>query len=209
MTLQVRLGAHAGFYPTYIADEEPNAIVIAVPIAKGRYVPLVPGSPVRLDYNEPSGGIYRLFTTVTGRKPGIVVLAAEGRCDYEQRRQDVRLSVSCPLRFGVVKPMNVYADTDLPIFNGRTRDISGGGLQLITTLRMAAGTLIDLEIDLPDGVCYIAGEVVRYVATIEHVEQPEHILGVRFTSQGRSRERIVAFIFEQQRLLLKNGLLGT
>jgi c-di-GMP-binding flagellar brake protein YcgR len=208
VSLSLRMGAHAGTYSTYVADTSDRALILAMPIVAGSFVPIVPGAPVKVEYSD-SGGTYRLSSHVTrvARVPSpIVAVDRRGRVEHEQRRQDVRMELSVPVRFGVTMPIGVYADTDLPIFSGRTRDMSGGGVQLVTRQAMQPGTMLEMEIQLPKDMVRLAGEVVRLVATIDHGTHKDYVLGVRFIGAQKDRDKVIAHIFEQQRLRLKRGV---
>lgn len=209
VNLSLRMGAHAGTYSTYIADESDHALVLAAPIIGGAYVPIVAGAPVRIEYSDASGA-YRLYSNVIRvmrEQSPLVVIDRRGRVEHEQRRRDVRLELSVPVRFGVTAPLGLFADTDLPIFNGRTRDVSGGGIQLVTRTALQPGVNLSLELQLPKGTVVIPGEVVRTVATIDQGTHKDHVFGVRFTGAHRNRDKLIRYIFEQQRLRLKKGLL--
>lgn len=208
VSLSLRMGAHAGTYSTYVADGGEDGLVLATPIVGGTYLPIVPGAPVRVEYSD-SGGTYRLYSHVLRVARGplpTTVIDRRGRVEHEQRRQYVRLELSLPVRFGVTWPIGVYADTDLPIFSGRTRDVSGGGIQLVTQEAIRPGTELALEIKLPEETVALGGEVVRVVTTIDQGTHKDYVLGVRFTGPQRARDKIVAYVFAQQRLYIKRGL---
>jgi len=125
-----------------------------------------------------------------------------------QRRDFVRLEISCPVEFEIagIKEQGGIAS---PVFRGHTANVSGGGLLLVTDLDLPPKTTLHLAIKLPRGLLVHAmGEVVRLINEIRTKDGVKYWLGIRFTGlEEKDREALVKFIFEEQRRLRREGKL--
>jgi len=117
-----------------------------------------------------------------------------------QLRSFVRLPAALPLKF------KILSDSGDPVSIGTTtRDISGGGLQLITKKDLPVGTILHLWLDLPE-----FGPVATK-ATIVRSDQPPdtniYWVATKFTEiVEKDREKIIKFIFKKQSELRQKGL---
>jgi len=113
-----------------------------------------------------------------------------------QLRSFVRASAMVPVQFKLL--VQDEAETDSPVFSVQTKDISGGGLQIVVRQTFDIGAKGQLIIDIPGGDSVVAiGEVVR-------VEQPQgdnpiFWIGIKFIEiQERDRSKLIKYIFKKQ-----------
>lgn len=126
-----------------------------------------------------------------------------------QRRRYYRWSVSLPVRFVARKGDRLYAwdwddAADEPWRAARTADISAGGARIYAPSPPQAGDLVWVEVQVDGAAARMQGRVVR----VEPAATGGAMVSVEFTRAVRgSEERIVRFIFSQERLARKRGLL--
>ena len=206
VSLRILQGSWEGLYSTYVEGIEGGGLTVAQPMYGGATVPLLVGEEVLLEFID--GGERLVFPTrVLGRATEVVPilslsLPAPGSIRRHQQRDFVRLDSNLPLRYAPVPEK----DADPPVFHkGRTMDISGSGAQIITHEVYPIGTKLQLVLELPGGAVPLEVEVVRMA---HHPAPREFWLGVRFTGvDERDRERIVRYIFSEQRFRRQKGLL--
>lgn len=203
--------AGGGEYPTRVEGYRGPDIVLALPIVQGMLLSLKPGTRVRAAYQDDTA-TYHFDSVVSSleEKP-LPLLIVSGPVEIKriQRRRYVRFEVALPVRFGIVGGPEESAAGTLPIHRGTTRDISGGGILLVTGIRLDPGTELYVELELPGQEKVGAyGQAMRIYRTVENGPRTEHWIGVAFRCIAeRERNRIVNFIFEQQRILRQRGLL--
>jgi len=118
-----------------------------------------------------------------------------------QLRSFVRTSAMIPVQFKLILPLannDPEISADKPTFNVQTKDISGGGLQLVTRQPFEIGAKGQLVIDIPEGGIIMAiGEVVRVEQPQQ--ENPVFWVGIKFLEvQERDRSKLIKYIFKKQ-----------
>jgi PilZ domain. len=90
------------------------------------------------------------------------------------------------------------------MYEGIIKDISGGGVKLATNKRLNINDEVLIEFTLPGSVNFsLNGVVTRNVKNGANFD-----VGISFKDiDTNSREKIVSFIFAEQRKLLKRGLM--
>ncbi len=209
--IRVVAGVFKGNYSSRIEDCGEDYLVLAMPIKKRQLVPLPPGTRVWVHYLD-EAGIYRFQTVVTDHRlsepPNLTILAPE-QVDRHQRRRYVRLDVRLPVEFGLLEGADAgdKAGDVLPLFRGWTADLSGGGMALVPEVELQPGSLMAFELKLPDGKPPLRGR-----GRVIRVKKGEGIpglclAGVEFCGiSEQERDRIVRFIFKEERLRRKMGL---
>lgn len=209
VSLRIPRGSWEGLYPTYVEGIGPQALTVAYPTYGGANVPLTIGEEVLLEFID--GGERLAFPThVTGRYTQVVpilslALPAPGTIRRHQQRDFVRLEATLPISFAVLPENPDEKGTEKLFLRGRTMDISGNGAQIASAVAYPAGTRLELILELPDGDVRIEALVVR----LAQQPTPKEVwLGVRFVRvDDRDRERIIRYIFTEQRSRRQKGLL--
>lgn len=188
-------------YSTRIEGLTDEAVHLAAPTERQVPVHLEPGTEVKISYlsQEPMRGCrwtakVRVRGTIQGHIPILVV----SRPDQWIRTQDRRfVRVPCTL--------DVHAVYDDSACSGLTQDISGGGMRILVPTKLKPGKKILLQFTLPpEDSMELAAQVVRrmpkqgdlFPTAVEFVDLEE-----------RERDKIIKFVFAEQRNLRRKGLL--
>lgn len=175
---------------------------LAMPMNKSTPVILMPGSTF---YGRilAHGAIWQFTSTFIDKTILPVPIWISGP-PYDlkkvQLRSFVRLPVTLPLTLSIPSD-----ETDEAPVGTTTRDLSGGGLQLILKKRLPVGTILRLTLQIP-GFSPVAA-----TATVVRVEQPPDTnifwIAVKFSQiTEKDREKIIKFIFKKQCELRQKGL---
>ncbi|MHB8064726.1 MAG: PilZ domain-containing protein [Ruminiclostridium sp.] len=91
--------------------------------------------------------------------------------------------------------------------HGRTIDLSGGGLSALTGSPLIKNNELHGKLELEDdSIIDFNGKVIRCIKNIVN-DELKYVSSISFTDiDYKNREKIVGFIFNQQRLLLKKEL---
>lgn len=123
-----------------------------------------------------------------------------------QRRQFFRFNCTVPVIL-YIKPEE-DAQKETAGIAGHTIDLSGGGLSVITDIALVKDGELQGDIDLAGNQISFIGKVLRCSRKIIN-EELKYISSISFTDIGfKDREKIVGYIFSQQRILLKKWLRG-
>lgn len=211
VSLRVLQGSWEGLYSTYVEGMDQGALTVAHPMYGGETVPLMVGEEVLIEFVD--GGERLLFPSrVLGHFTQVVAilslsLPVPGLIRRHQQRDFVRLDSNLSLRYALIpERAPEEGEVEPPVFHvGRTLDVSGSGAQIVTHEAYPNGARLQLVLEMPGGAVPLEAVVVR----IAHRPSPREVwLGVRFTRvEERDRERIVRYIFSEQRFRRQKGLL--
>ncbi len=113
-----------------------------------------------------------------------------------ERRKYFRLKINVNLKW---KKKDESKTESEEVNQGLTKDISGGGICLMTYKKLASGEKLDLEIALPTGRVIRSLGMVVWVSEIESPEasgQKRHDAGIEFLDiSATDREEIKNFVF--------------
>ncbi len=192
--------------------EEDNVAFMAAPIHEGVIFPVRIGAAMNV-YCLHNGDLYKFRAKVMNRgvKDNIALLKTEITGEFEkiQRRQFFRFECSTAIKY---RPETAEEEEKAkeppPFIKTYTRDLSGGGLCMVTENRLELGQAIECELSLDEGASVkFKGTVVRS-DRIELDERDRFEAGIRFDKiDNRDREAVIAFIFREQRKLRKKGLI--
>ncbi|MEW8977254.1 MAG: PilZ domain-containing protein [Symbiobacterium sp.] len=210
VTIYVPQGIWKGRYPTYLEAVDEQTLRVAHPMYRSALLPVMPGDEVVVEYlegGERVGFEATVLERSSGDMPTLVLTRPEpGAIRRLQLRNFVRLDVSLPVDYapsGTRRPAS-EGEGEAELKSGRVVNLSGGGAQLLVEEEFPVGARLDLVLHLPDRVIPAEAEVVRHIT--EPHAPPR--LGVRFTAiEERDRERIVRYIFAEQRQRRRKGLL--
>jgi c-di-GMP-binding flagellar brake protein YcgR len=184
--LPVRVAAGAERVETVLTEVEEDGVVLEVREGASVGAALGPGTEVQLEWLV-SRGLKRMAGTVVGRLPGAVIrfeVRPNGQADVIQRREDVRVAVEVPV---VARPKPGEPA------EGRTRDLSGGGMLVDLPVDLERGDEVPMTLELPDE------RPIEVVARV--VRSPERdVYACAFVRIGPyDSDKIVRFAFAAQR----------
>lgn len=115
-----------------------------------------------------------------------------------QQRDFVRFNVVLPVEMTILPDEGSSEETEPMTELVSTKDISGGGIQLIVKEPLPHGTRLQLSFELPEfGSIQVAGKVVRVDQS--PADRQVYWLGVRFVDVHDSvSNKIIKFIFKKQ-----------
>lgn len=124
---------------------------------------------------------------------------------YEITDKVAALKTTRELMMEIQKP--AYTDAEL---KGVTQDISGGGVRFVSEKPLRKNQYIFLAIRItnngPAGVLYLVGKVIDTFRQ-ENVKEEKYVNRVKFMYKDlKDREKIVHFVFEEERKLRKKEL---
>lgn len=172
-----------------------NYMVFAMPMSKGYPIILQSGEPFfgKIMVNSTA---YRFKSNFLDKKMHplpIWKVAMPYDIEKIQMREFVRIDAILPVS---VQSMPIEEESQ-PI-HMFTKDISGGGTQIVSKQSIPIGSKLQLNIDIPDfGIVNVIGEVVR-----EDRPQADNSLfwvGIRFLDiQEKDRNKIIKYIFKKE-----------
>jgi len=196
------------FYAGMVEGVTGKTLLVDSPLERMGETALSIGQKLRciIQYSD---ALYQFETKlVEFKRSGLVnllVLDMPDQLDRVQRRQYFRLEIDLSIQYRL-RPNVLMKET--PRFRTiRTKNISGGGLQIGGVDPVKKGTLLDLLIELPDRnkdpqpivsqpvIIECTGKVV----SVRSDEDQKSALGVEFSRiEERDREKLINFIFEEQ-----------
>jgi len=188
-----------------IEEVTDNYLHISIPTKKGQLMPFRVNQKLKIEVHY-KGDFFQFDTIVENRKfypfP-ILVVRKPVTLRQTQRRQWVRVPATLPLRYRL--PSDAHFN---PINLATTIDISGGGLCFLTNDPIEAGQILDMEINLPDR------EPVFCQIKVVRLQQPDgkkgtttKVFSTYLDLTEAQRDRIISFVLEKQRVLIKKGLI--
>jgi len=213
--LKVLSGPWRGAYSTYIADLDSRTLSVAQPMVGGMAVPLPRNEEVELEFIIENGDRLHFTTRVLGHYVQVVpvitlAMPSPDSVTRHQLRDFVRLDANIPLYYAIKPPASEGLSPDeedkRKVFHkSHTIDISGSGAQILFKESHPVGTMLDIVLQLEGMNLPITAQIVRIV---QQVKPKEVWLGVRFTKvEERYRERIIRYIFNEQRARRQKGLM--
>jgi len=181
-----------------------RSLLITLPMLAGHPVVLEPEQIVRIIFFRSDGEFYfsaRVVERIKLESILLIRIIQVSSLERLQRRNFYRFRTILPVKFRFVdnnEPNTRY-------YKGHASDISGGGIRLYTEKYIAINTQIECRIAM-DEVQEIAlsGKVTR-VRKVQDAEK-QYDIGICFVDiPEKIRDRIISFIFEEQRLLRQKG----
>ncbi len=185
---------------------EPDELIISGPITKGRLVLVHKDEKLEICYNLDEKGKYCFDALVLSRNYSrIYTLRIKKISDI--RKVQLRKYFRLPIALDVNKEF-VSSDS-LEVHNEKceAKDISGGGLKLYCNYHHELDDIVDCSFKINGVMTYAKGKVVRVIDLVDN-EKFKYNLGISFTAiKEFSRDEIIKYIFDQQRILRIKGLI--
>ncbi|XER13529.1 Flagellar brake protein YcgR [Sporomusa aerivorans] len=180
-------------------------MTIAMPMSKG-YPVLLPRGEVFFGRTVINMMAYEFTTKLLAKQVNplpIWVIAAPYNIKKIQQRSFVRIDLALPVQ---IRETADDQTGDQAVIDAVTKDISGGGVQIVTTRQWEIGDKLLVTVNYPEiGVLTLNSEVVRV-----QQPQPDRVLfwvGVKFLDiNEKDRGNIIKLIFKKQLELRRKGL---
>lgn len=206
LQVELKSGNYAGKYSSRIEDASDTSISISAPTYQGGLVPLNPGMTIGCVITT-EGSLYIFQSVILEKKlepiPVLIIKMPENMQKI-QRRSFFRLRVSLPVLWRVVPSLTSpsFDEFNKTICN----DISGGGLLLIMASPPPKDTLIEVLLDLPK--LGTISSIVRVAFIKESPDKKTTEIATEFVIiEEPEREKVIKFIFDQQREQRKKEML--
>jgi c-di-GMP-binding flagellar brake protein YcgR len=187
----------AGVYKSSIfeLDYTKKVMTIGMPSFKGQYIPIPSGVRAYVKMLDRSSMYVFLSKVISYEKNDegfyVTYMTIPDEARKIQRRQFVRIPFFKQGSF-------LFKDGNEDIHNFITKDISAGGIMLVTANKMTVGTRLLLNLNIGGGIALEKqdSEIVRVDRSIDSAN---HIYGTKYIAFSRSKEdRLVKYIFHLQ-----------
>lgn len=201
-----------------VIDEK--CIVISAPIHESRLMFVTNGTNIRILFFHNKLGLAAFLGTVTGKEKSENLILFDIRIDSDlekiQRRNYFRLDCLLNAQYYLIStesngddmPVDLIADSSEKEYKKAiAKNISGCGTCIVVSEDIQKGSVLEVIISIDKQTSIkMKGKVVRNIA-IEANRETKHELGL-YTSQisVKDQDIIIKYIFDQQRLKLKNNM---
>ncbi|MFZ5987420.1 MAG: flagellar brake protein [Bacillota bacterium] len=185
-------------------------LFVAAPIHEGKLYPVSIGTLVDVSFIS-GNNLYEFRAKVIDRgvKHNISLLKIEALSDIEriQRREFFRFECAIPVSVRIMNSLKNADFQDTNVIKTFTRDLSGGGVCIRLKEQVEQGKFISCELSLNDfNKVGFVGKVVRLTKYDTSQGIYKYEIGVLFEKiEQKDREKIISFIFQEQRRLIKKG----
>jgi len=203
--IRVAEGEYQGSYNSRIEEISDDKMVLALPFIGTVPIPVRLGERIFV-YSATSEAVYRISGEVIKRQLEplpLLHIVVSGDVVRVQRRNYVRVPILLNVTYKLKDGEAIY--------NTYTKDISGGGVKIVLPeyLRIRDVFQMRIELPFPESPIDCEGEIV-WIDKEEIVSgnRSEEIIyaGVKFTLiDEKERERLIRFLFNYQRNLIKKG----
>jgi len=191
-------------FERYLPD---GSMEILAPIHGGRIFPVHRGVEMDIIY-ERKGELYKfraaaLERSIDGNIYLLRIMPISGE-EHLQRRNFFRFACLQDVRYRMFENRDTREEERGEYVRAITKDISGGGLCLLTNLQPVHGWFVEGNLDVGSKLCF-KGRIVR-VIDIHDKGKFRYEAGIEFVDiDEKVRQKVIGFIFESQRKLLKKG----
>lgn len=198
---KLRIGLNNGktMYSSQVQDISKNGtILIDTPVYSGHLVPVRIGSIIQVIYFTKQG-LFTFYAKVLNRFSGklaLLEIMPISSVERLQRRQYFRLEKVIPFTY------TISGGEEDKVYKGLIQDISGGGLRCKVDKKLEVGTIINCVFTLDQEIT-VSGKVVRY----EELLEKGYEIGLCYVDiDEKVREKIISYIFEEQRKSRQKGI---
>ncbi|WP_313568201.1 flagellar brake protein [Acetoanaerobium noterae] len=186
-------------YVSQLVDIESNGeLAVAVPIKNAQLVTLINGTKITVIYNNSESGMLEfeaeVVRKINGKVP-LMYIRKISEITKGQRRNYFRLDLLVPIQI-------IKSNEDV-IYSGFTKDISGGGLRMVTDANLMEGQIIHVSFELEDRTYSLKSKVRTKFSSIDSKNE----VGIEFLDIIEiDRNDLIKYLFLQQRMLIKRGM---
>ncbi|MGI6123266.1 MAG: flagellar brake protein [Acetivibrionales bacterium] len=184
-----------------------GSMEILAPIKGGRVFPVHRGVEMDVIY-ERSGKLYKFKAEAVERRISgniylLRIMPKSGE-EHMQRRFFFRFDCILDVKYRLFENNDIDKENRGDYKKAITKDISGGGLCILTNEEPVYGWFMDGIINIGSDVRF-KGRVVR-VINVHDKGKYNYESGIEFVEiSDLEREKVISFIFDSQRKLLKKG----
>ena len=182
--------------------ENGQSVLIHTPAEKGRRVRLVERTPYELIFITGSWQINfnaKFVEEVRVERFYMLRFTLVGEGVKTQRRNAFRFACNIEFAFNIMHGNGEQSD----LLNGVIRDLSSGGIKITTPANIPENALLRIDLPLGETVMMCFGVVRMKRHTPENISNP-YTYGISFEVMSeREEERIVKFVYDEQRKLLR------
>ncbi len=206
--IQIELpGDEVTYYRSIVEAIFIDRFTVTSPTKAAAVIPLAPGTIVTIIFTD-NTAIYTFTTEVISQNrkpPATLLLGKPIEMKRIQRRNFVRLDTRLPISLNKFNK-NLHPGKEL--FSGTAFDISGGGMMFGCNTPLECGDVLEATINLNRQITVkTLGRVVRVMHNPPKSRE-KYSVGFEFrVIEEPVRDKIIRFIFNQQRELRKKGLL--
>ncbi|NMA65988.1 MAG: hypothetical protein GX957_07065 [Clostridiaceae bacterium] len=181
---------------------------ILSPIHKGRLFYIARNTKIDVIY-EHKGDLFKFGAIVLGNRfSGRIALLRIQPVTEEkriQRRRFFRLNCVLDIEYRIFEKEDMPVEERGDFKKSITKDISGGGICFLLNEKPRHGWLMEGKLKISDQEVKFDGRVLRIVPTNSE-KGYKYEIGLEFIKiSNRHREKLISFIFDYQRKLLKKG----
>lgn len=199
-------GINSNKYYCRVKDILGERLHVAMPGDFKDFDDFIPGSKVKVSFSDRSA-VFSFLSEIIVLKPGnpgILILGRPVNMTRIQRRNFVRLDAKLKVVTNKIDEDKKSAE----FFTATTTDISGGGVLLGCDSQLNVGEEMEAIIFISENQTVSAiGRIVR-VTELSASSKYKYSVGLEFTNiKEPERDKIIKYIFDQQRQLRTKGLL--
>lgn len=197
-------GIERQVYSSRIEEVNEDTIVISAPAYEEVTLPLRPGMGIVIA-RPGKDALYGFYTKIIERRTKpfpMLVLQKNPQSTSKkiQRRKYVRVG---SLVLKEIRAITNTAGLKLKKDLMHDKNISEGGILVVSAKKLLRGTLLELNLNLPDGELRVAGQVIR----CKENEKGGYEIGVRFLGLSeKARSRIIKYIYTKQIEIHRKGV---
>lgn len=202
----MKIKDYTRIYKVRVEDISDDTITVSAPITNGTIVPMRRGMRLILGISK-EDALYGFYTEIVDRRGGQVPVLVVKRSPTSrriQRRRYVRINGEIPIELKIVKWPDAPAPAPkLERSSIYEKNISGGGMLIVTKEALKRGTMLQILMEFPAGRVKVMGEV-RRVQKNEETEQYE--VGVAFLDLNeKDRDKVVKYVYNRQIEMKRKG----
>ncbi len=191
--------------------EEQGTAVIAAPVSEGVIFPVRVGAYIDVYFeNNSSYFTFKAKLIHRGLKDNIALLRIEARSEITriQRRQFFRFECLVNVAYRVLEPANDEESDKIRYINTYTKDLSGGGIRMVTDERLEKNSIVECILSLGnEKTVKFKGKIIRSTKIdLDWLNKFDNSITFH-EIENKDREQIIRFIFAEQRRLRKKGLI--
>ena len=197
--IRIKMTGEKVEYISQLMDVDVNGeLAVAVPIKNSQLVTLLNGTKITIIYNNNESGMLEfeaeVVRKITGKVP-LMYIKKISEIIKGQRRNYFRLDLLVPIQ--------IIKSNDDTMHSGFTKDISGGGLRMITDADLNEGEIIHVSFELEDRTYNLKSQVRTKFNSIDNKNE----VGIEFLDIIEiDRNDLIKYLFLQQRMLIKRGM---
>ncbi|MGE5654602.1 MAG: flagellar brake protein [Bacillota bacterium] len=194
-------------YNTKVQDFNADHLILSAPTDRGRALDLPSGTNITLMVKE--GGSLRSYSSTVertrmGQVPLWVITKPEAN-PSEVRRGFYRLETFLPISFAMAEPKDKIEIEYTQ--QGVVCNLSGGGLGIIYTHHVNAGSSVGMLLTLDDLRLALWGKVMR-CDEMTNAKMTRYLLGIQFINiSTKDQDLVIKYIFKEQLRQRQKGLI--